>query len=221
MKTIISGAVSAALIMSLAMSQAQTTTGGNTTGAPAAAPGAAGETGGAGRAHLSSGAAAPAAKGAAAETPSARKLGGSNATGVAKDAQGLQSPPGSNAGGHDQRIGAGGEKQGAVPQSAAEQTGANAGGENHRSASTNVSADDRTKVRSEMVRANIRDAGNINVNVQIGATAPRTITEYWMSMPEEVVTIVPAWSGYRVVRIGNEILIIEPDTFRVVGVIED
>jgi hypothetical protein len=40
-------------------------------------------------------------------------------------------------------------------------------------------------------------------------------------MLEEIVAIVPAWNSYRVVRIGNEIFIIELDAFRVVDVIED
>jgi hypothetical protein len=51
------------------------------------------------------------------------------------------------------------------------------------------------------------------VSIQIGGVVPRTITEYWEPIPADIVTIVPAWSAFRVVRIGDEILIIDPNTF--------
>jgi hypothetical protein len=223
MKKIISmsGAASAALLMSLAISQAQTIPGGNKAGAPAADPGAAGEMGGAGRAHPSMGAGAPAAKeaptpkGGAAEMPSERKPSGHAASGAAKDGQDMQSPSGANAGGRDKHIGASEEQQGKAPRHA----GAKAKDETHRSVATQVSAEDRTKVRSEIWHASIKDAGNIDVNVRVGGIVPRTITEYWMPVPDSIVAIVPAWSAYRVVRVGDEILIIEPGTFRIVDVI--
>jgi hypothetical protein len=38
-------------------------------------------------------------------------------------------------------------------------------------------------------------------------------------IPANIVTIVPAWSAFRVVRIGDEILIIDPVTFAIVDVL--
>jgi hypothetical protein len=113
------------------------------------------------------------------------------------------------------------------PKGAAQPKGANAGaGPDHkaqtgRSSAANITSEDRTKVRSEISRVQIREATNLNFSVNVGVTAPRTITEYWAPVPQEILTIVPAWSGYRVVRIGNEILIIEPDTYQIVDVLED
>ncbi|PNG26655.1 hypothetical protein CR492_06580 [Methylocella silvestris] len=118
----------------------------------------------------------------------------------------------------------GGEIPGSQPQAGAQSAGdrnrAGGAGDTHRSATSEIDAGQRTRVHTELARAHIREAPNLNVNLRIGATAPRTITEYWEPVPPTIINIVPAWSSYRVIRVGNEILIIEPDTFAVVAVIE-
>jgi hypothetical protein len=66
----------------------------------------------------------------------------------------------------------------------------------------------------------VKEATNINVNVSVGGVVPRTITEYWEPVPADIIRIVPAWRSYRVVKIKNEIVIVEPETFKIVYVIE-
>jgi hypothetical protein len=39
-----------------------------------------------------------------------------------------------------------------------------------------------------------------------------------MPVPQEIVTIVPAWRSYRIVKVGGEILIIDPNSFTIVNV---
>ena len=66
---------------------------------------------------------------------------------------------------------------------------------------------------------NVRPVTNVHItNVRVGAPVPRTITEYWVPVPAPIVQIVPAWAAFRVVRIGGEILIIDPATFEIVYV---
>lgn len=93
------------------------------------------------------------------------------------------------------------------------------GGKNDAGA-TNITTEERGRIRSEVAHVNIKEASNIDVHVNIGAEVPRTITEYWVPVPREIVEIVPAWRPYRVVRIRNDILIIDPDSFKIVYVIE-
>lgn len=84
----------------------------------------------------------------------------------------------------------------------------------------NVTAEDRTKIKSEFGHVHIRQANNIDIRASVGVVAPHTVTEYWEPVPEEFVRIVPAWRSYRVVRIHDEILIIDPVTFKVVYIVE-
>ncbi|WP_187148717.1 hypothetical protein [Methylocella silvestris] len=118
----------------------------------------------------------------------------------------------------------GGEMQGNHPQADAQTTGdrnrVGGAGDTHRSTTSQINTEQQTRVHAELAHTHIREAPNLNVNLHIGATAPRTITEYWEPVPPTIINIVPAWSSYRVIRVGNEILIIEPDTFAVVAVIE-
>jgi hypothetical protein len=158
-------------------------------------------------------------KPAGAEAPGVE--GRSAAPGAPSDTESSGAGP---AGGNN--TGPGAAKASAKEGPAASGAGANAGAGPAQKAKTgrssaSMSSDDRTKVRSEISRAQIREATNLKFRVNVGATAPRTITEYWEPIPQEIVTIVPAWSGYRVVRIGNEILIIEPDRYQIVDVLED
>ena len=68
---------------------------------------------------------------------------------------------------------------------------------------------------------NVREATNINVtNIRVGAGLPRTITDYWVPVPAPIISIVPEWSDYRVVRIHNEILVVDPETFEIVYVFD-
>jgi hypothetical protein len=63
---------------------------------------------------------------------------------------------------------------------------------------TNITTEEKGRIRSEVSHVNIKEASNIDVHVNIGANVPRTITEYWMPVPREFVEIVPAWRTYRV-----------------------
>ena len=65
----------------------------------------------------------------------------------------------------------------------------------------------------------VKEAVNINVDVSVGRAVPHTITEYWAPVPENIYSIVPLWRDYRIVRIHDELVIIDPETFEIVYVI--
>jgi len=105
-----------------------------------------------------------------------------------------------------------GQRQGAEQAPGGQQGG--------RAAATNLSSEQRTKVESNLRSVNVREATNINItNVRVGATVPHSVVEYWEPVPSEIVTIVPAWRSYRIVRIHGELVIIDPSTFDIVYVL--
>jgi hypothetical protein len=104
-----------------------------------------------------------------------------------------------------------GQRQGA------EQTTGQQGG---KAAAANLSSEQKTQVNTNLRNVNVREATDINItNVRIGVTVPHTVVNYWAPVPSDIVTIVPAWRSYRVVRIHGELVIIDPATFDIVYVL--
>jgi hypothetical protein len=54
--------------------------------------------------------------------------------------------------------------------------------------------------------------------VSVGTVIPATFD--LVEIPAEIVRIVPAWRGYRVIKVGGRIIIVEPSSRRIVTVIE-
>ncbi|HKG76098.1 MAG TPA: DUF1236 domain-containing protein [Beijerinckiaceae bacterium] len=57
----------------------------------------------------------------------------------------------------------------------------------------------------------------MNFAVSTGTVIPPTVT--LVDVPAEVVRIVPAWRSYKVVRVKNQILVVEPSSRKIVEVI--
>lgn len=83
-----------------------------------------------------------------------------------------------------------------------------------------ISDQQRTQLRSRIKDANIRtvDRDQINVSISVGAVLPSTVT--FVPLPDQIVTIVPEFRGYQAVQVGDQILIVEPGTRRIVYIIE-
>ena len=58
----------------------------------------------------------------------------------------------------------------------------------------------------------------MNFNVSVGAVVPSTVQV--VVHPPRVVEIYPQWRGYRYFIVGDRIIIVEPDTLRVVFIID-
>jgi hypothetical protein len=59
---------------------------------------------------------------------------------------------------------------------------------------------------------------NVNFSVAVGTVIPETVT--YVDVPAEIVRVVPAWRSYKVVKVRNQIIIVDPGTRRIVYVIE-
>jgi hypothetical protein len=57
----------------------------------------------------------------------------------------------------------------------------------------------------------------VNFAVSAGTVIPATVT--LVDVPTEIVRIVPAWRSYKVVRVKNQILIVEPSSRKIVEII--
>ena len=89
---------------------------------------------------------------------------------------------------------------------------------NENGARTNVTLSDqqRTQIRTTIQAEHIRPVTNVSFNISIGTVVPRTIEFH--ALPTEIVTIEPSWRGFEFFLVGDEIVIVDPATLRIVAV---
>jgi hypothetical protein len=85
-------------------------------------------------------------------------------------------------------------------------------------ASVQLSQDQRTKIKDVVVRdRNVARADSVNFNIRVGVAVPRTV--HVAVLPAEVVTIVPEYRGFEYVVVGDQLLIIDPNTLEIVAIL--
>jgi hypothetical protein len=127
----------------------------------------------------------------------------------------------------------GAQTEHAAPQKGAEETGkagVNAAEQNAqehdqgksgaRSASSvQLSSDQRSRIGAMIGKSSsARVSTNVNLNISVGATVPRSV--HVEVLPADVVEIVPQYEGFDYVVVGDQILIIDPNSLEIVAVIE-
>lgn len=82
----------------------------------------------------------------------------------------------------------------------------------------NLTSEQRTKISTSIKQVNVRPVTNVNFNVAVGTVVPRTIELH--PLPPTIVEVYPAWRGYRFVLVADEIIIIEPSSYKIIAVID-
>jgi uncharacterized protein DUF1236 len=93
-------------------------------------------------------------------------------------------------------------------------TGSNTG------AAVSLTNEQKTKIRTSVLQAGSApkiERSQINFSLSVGTVVPRSIRV--VTVPATLVEIHPAWRGYRYFVVGDEIIIVEPDTLRIVAVL--
>jgi hypothetical protein len=86
------------------------------------------------------------------------------------------------------------------------------------SGSVELSADQRGKIKQFLGKdRTARISPDVKLNVAVGAVIPKSV--HIVVVPQDIVTIVPQYEGFDYVMVGDQILIINPDTLRIVAVI--
>jgi hypothetical protein len=58
---------------------------------------------------------------------------------------------------------------------------------------------------------------SVNFSINVGSVVPRTVR--YVALPSTVITIYPAWRGYSYFLVGDQILVVDPRTNRIVAVL--
>ena len=59
---------------------------------------------------------------------------------------------------------------------------------------------------------------NVNFSISVGTRVPRDATFH--TLPERVVTIYPEWRRHKFILVKEQIVIVDPNTFEIVAVLE-
>jgi hypothetical protein len=85
-------------------------------------------------------------------------------------------------------------------------------------AHANLSTEQRTRIRQTITKqSNAPRVTNVNFNISVGTVVPRTMR--LAPLPVTVVEYVPRWRGYMYFLVGDEIIVVEPGTHRIVAVL--
>jgi hypothetical protein len=96
--------------------------------------------------------------------------------------------------------------------------GTNGQGSAGANTSVNLSSQQRTQIRQVVLRNHsIPHVNNVDVRINVGAVLPRTVE--LIDVPEDVVTIFPRFRRHKIVIIHDQVVIVEPSTFKIVAVL--
>jgi hypothetical protein len=84
-------------------------------------------------------------------------------------------------------------------------------------ASANINDQQRTRVTQSISRLNVQPLNNVNFSVSVGAVVPRDV--HLQPLPADVVEVVPQYRGYDFFVVRDEIVIVEPSTYKIVTVL--
>ena len=91
-------------------------------------------------------------------------------------------------------------------------------GQGAASTSSNLTTEQRTKISSSIKQQQVAPLASVNFSITLGTAIPRDIQR--APLPAAVLDVYPAWRGYEFIVVGNEILIIDPPTLRIVAILE-
>jgi hypothetical protein len=85
-------------------------------------------------------------------------------------------------------------------------------------ANAKLSTEQRTKITTVIRNQHVESVNNVNFSISVGARVPREGVRFY-PLPTEVVTIYPEWRGYQFILVHNEIIVIDPNTYEIVAVL--
>lgn len=99
-----------------------------------------------------------------------------------------------------------------------EHTGQNREPRDQTAKSVQLSREQQTRIKTAIDRGHVaRAPANVHFSVTVGAVIPRTVEV--AVLPADVVTIVPQYEGFDYIVVGDQILIVDPNTMEIVAVL--
>jgi len=85
-------------------------------------------------------------------------------------------------------------------------------------AAAKLSTEQRTQITSVIKEQRVQPVTNVNFSISVGTRVPRDVVFH--TLPERVVTIHPEWRRYKFILVKEQIVIVDPNTFEIVAILE-
>jgi len=89
-------------------------------------------------------------------------------------------------------------------------------GSSNASVSASLNETQRTRVSESIARLNVAPINNVNFSLSVGTVVPRDVR--FQSLPADVVEILPQYRGYNFFVVRDDIVIVDPSTYKIVDV---
>ena len=76
----------------------------------------------------------------------------------------------------------------------------------------------RSQIATAIKQEKMTSITNVNFNISIGSRVPSTVHFY--PVPTRIIEIYPEWSGYQVILVNGRYIIVRPNTYEIVYIIE-
>src|SRR5262249_27970139 len=83
--------------------------------------------------------------------------------------------------------------------------------------SVTLNAEQKTKLRTTVV-AKAPKVEHVNFSISVGTVVPRTV--HIVAVPATLIEIHPAWRGYQYFVVGEQIIIVEPRTLKIIAILD-
>jgi hypothetical protein len=82
-----------------------------------------------------------------------------------------------------------------------------------------LSSEQRTRVHTTIMRSGrVNKVNNVNISLNVGVRVPRDRV-HLVTVPQEIVEIVPDYRGFLYFVVNDDIVIVDPDSLEIVAVI--
>jgi hypothetical protein len=85
-------------------------------------------------------------------------------------------------------------------------------------AGAKLSGEQRTKISTVIRNQHVAPVTNVNFSISVGTRVPRDVAFH--PLPTEIVTIYPDWRGYEFILVNGQIIVVDPQSFEIVAVID-
>lgn len=81
-----------------------------------------------------------------------------------------------------------------------------------------LSSEQRTKISTVIRGEHVAPINNVNFSIAVGTRVPRELSFH--PLPTEIVNIYPDWRGHEFILVRNQIIVVDPQTFEIVAVLD-
>jgi hypothetical protein len=85
-------------------------------------------------------------------------------------------------------------------------------------AGAKLSGEQRTKITTVIRNQHVAPVTNVNFSIAVGTRVPRDVSFH--PLPTEIVAIYPDWRGYEFILVRDQILVVDPQTFEIVAILD-